>query len=320
MKKIVSITLSAALAAILSVSSPVYAANADSMAGKVTTESGNLNIRTSASTGSYIAAVLKKGSYVTIVSRHGDWWKVEYAEGKYGYCHSDYITVVSDNTASVATQSGNLNVRSGAGKSYPVIGSVSKGENIVILSSNGYWARILYDGTKTGCVSTDFLSANRINYPAVSLDVPDMKQTDSRWSSVKIGSSGKTIGRIGCVTTGIAMMESYRSGTYIRPDVMMKSLSYDSKGNVYWPSDYTVNFWHENYLKTVYDFLSEGKPVLIGAKNSYGSQHWVVITGYTGGSSLSADNFIINDPGSKANTKLSQFFASFPTLYKFFHY
>lgn len=319
MKKIVSIGLSAALAAIIS-ASPVYAANADSMAGKVSTESGNLNIRSSASTDSYIAATLKKGSYVTLISKTGDWWKVEYAEGKYGYCHSDYITVVSANTAFVKTQSTNLNVRSGAGKSYPIIGSVSKGENIVILSSNGYWARILYDGIKTGCVSADYLSANEIAYPAVSLDVPDMKQTDSRWASVKIGSSGKTIGQIGCVTTGIAMMESFRNGTYIRPDIMMKSLSYDSKGNVYWPSDYTINFWHENYLRTIYNILSEGKSVLIGAKNASGSQHWVVITGYTGGTSLSADNFIINDPGSKTNTRLNQFFSSFPTLYKFFHY
>ena len=319
MKRIVSITLSAALAAIISTSS-VYAAEADSMAGKVSTESGNLNIRSAPSASSYIAGVLKKGDYVTLISKTGDWWKIEYAEGKFGYCHGDYITVVSDSTAFVATKSGNLNVRSGAGKNFPVIGSVTKGENVIILSSNGYWARILYDGIKTGCVSADFLSKSVLSYPAVSLDVPDLKQTDSRWTSVKIGSSGKTIGQIGCVTTGIAMMESYRENTYIRPDSMMKNLSYDSKGNVYWPADYTVNFWQENYLKTVYDILSDGNPVLIGAKNSAGSQHWVVITGYTGGSSLSADKFIINDPGSKTNTKLSEFFATYQTLYKFFHY
>ena len=115
-------------------------------------------------------------------------------------------------------------------------------------------------------------------------------------------------------------MESFRSGTTIYPDTMMKRLSYDSKGNVYWPEDYSVGYWNENYLRTIYNKLREGKPVLIGAKTSGGSQHWVVITGYTGGKSLSANGFRINDPGSKTNTNLQQFFNSFPTLYKFFWY
>lgn len=321
MKKIISVALSVAFTALISVSSPsVYAVNADSMAGKITTGYGNLNVRNSASQNSEIVAVLKKDSYVTLISKNGSWWKVEYSDGKFGYCHGDYITAVSDSTVSVATESGNLNVRSGAGKSYSVIDSVTKGENLIVLSSNGYWARVLYDGNEIGCVSTAYLSENRSNYPAISLDVPDYKQTDKRWSAVKIGSSGKTIGKIGCVTTGIAMMESYRSGSTIYPDAMSKKLSYDSSGNVFWPYDYKVNYWHEGYLRSIYSVLKEGKPVLIGAKTSSGSQHWVVITGYSGGSSLSASNFIINDPGSSTNTNLQQFFNSFPTLYKFFHY
>ncbi|MBQ4546371.1 MAG: SH3 domain-containing protein [Oscillospiraceae bacterium] len=321
MKKILSITLSAVLAAGTAfINPPAYAINSDSMAGIVATESGRLNIRSTASSGGYVLTSVPKGSYVALIERTGNWWKVEYAEGKFGYCHSDYIEVVSDTAAKVSTQSGNLNVRSGAGRSHPVIGTVSKDENVIILSSSGYWSRILYDGNKTGVVSSDYLSVFENGYPAVSLSVPDFKQTDPRWASVKIGSSGKTIGRIGCVTTGIAMMESFRSGTTIYPDAMVKRLSYDSKGNVYWPKDYSVGYWNENYLETIYHKLRAGKPVLIGAKTYGGAQHWVVITGYSGGKNISAGNFIINDPGSKTNTNLQQFFSSFPTLYKFFWY
>ena len=319
MKKILSITLSAILAAGIA-NTPAFAIEKDSMAGMVSTESGRLNVRNSASAGAYVLTSLNKGSYVALTDKIGEWWKVEYSEGKYGYCHSDYIEVVSDSAAKVSTQSGNLNVRSGAGKSFPVIGTVSKDENVIILSSNGYWSRILYDGNKTGVVSADYLSPIQNGFSAVSLSVPDFKQTDSRWSAVKIGSSGKTIGQIGCVTTGIAMMESFRSGETIYPDAMMRRLSYDSKGNVYWPADYSVGYWSEGYLRTVYNKLREGKPVLIGAKTSGGSQHWVVITGFTGGNSLSASNFTINDPGSKTNKNLQQFFNSFPNLYKFFWY
>ena len=60
--------------------------------------------------------------------------------------------------------------------------------------------------------------------------------------------------------------------------------------------------------------------MLFGAKNASGSQHWVVVTGYTGGSSLSASGFTIHDPGSHSRTNLQQFLNAYPTFYKYFHY
>ena len=59
--------------------------------------------------------------------------------------------------------------------------------------------------------------------------------------------------------------------------------------------------------------------VLFGAKNKYGSQHWIVITGFRGGE-LVPSNFIINDPGSSSRTALSQFLSIYPVLYKYFSY
>lgn len=318
MKKIISFSLSAAIAMGVSVSA--FAADADSLGGIVSTESGRLNIRNSTSSASPVIGTLARNSHITLLSKSGDWWKVEFDENKTGFCHADYIKTVSDNTAFVSTAEGNLNVRSGAGKNHPVIDVIPKGENVIVLSSNGYWSRILYDGTKTGCVSADYLSLNENGYSPVSLSVPDYKQTDSRWKNVTLGSSGKTIGRIGCVTTGIAMIESFRNKTAIYPDAMSKKLSYDRSGNVYWPSDYDVNFWSEDYLHEVYNILRSGKPVLLGAKTAGGSQHWVVVTGFSGGKSLSPSLFSINDPGFSENKNLGQFFASFPYLYKFFSY
>ena len=74
---------------------PLPAGAASSIkAGAVTTDRGSLNVRTQPSTGAPAAVSLKKGSYITLHSRSGDWWKVEYDKGRYGYCHADYITVV----------------------------------------------------------------------------------------------------------------------------------------------------------------------------------------------------------------------------------
>ena len=53
-----------------------------------------------------------------------------------------------------------LNVRSGASTSYSVIGKVTKGEEVEILSSNNGWYKIEYGDNKTGWSSGDYISKN----------------------------------------------------------------------------------------------------------------------------------------------------------------
>lgn len=297
------------------------AATTSSKAGTVSVTSGRLNVRSSASTSGAVVSSLSKGSYVTLMSKSGNWWRVEYADNKYGYCHADYIKTATGTSATVKLSSGSLNVRSGTGTSYGKVASLYNGEVVIVLSKSGTWSRILYNGTKTGYVSSQYLSTSSSStYSKVSLSVPSFKQTDSRWASVKIGTSGKTIAQIGCATTAIAMMESHRTGTTIYPDAMSKKLSYSSSGNVYWPSNYTVVTSSSNYLNGIYSKLKAGKPVLFGAKKSSGTQHWVVITGYKGGNSLTASGFTINDPGSNSRTTLQHLLNEYPTFYKYFYY
>lgn len=319
-RKILSLVLSALiLAGALVLPARVNAATMDSKAGVVATTGGRLNVRSAASTGSSVVTSLGKGSYVTLISRSGSWWKVEYAKDRYGYCHADYIQTTSGSTVKVNISSGYLNVRSGAGTNYRKIASLSKGETVIVLSTHGSWSRILFHGTKTGYVSSQYLSGGSA-YSAVSLSVPSMKQMDSRWASVEVAESGKTMAQIGCATTAIAMMESYRKGITIFPDTMMKELRYTPSGSVYWPSDYVTVTDGTAYLTKIYNLLKQGKPVLLGMKNDYGKQHWVVVTGFAGGNSLSASGFTIHDPGSNSRTTLQQLLDIHPTFYKYFYY
>lgn len=322
MKRILSAIFAVILVGTVFLPVETKAASFSSSAGAVDISSGRLNVRKSASASSDVIASLEKNSFVTLISETGSWWRVEYAKDSYGYCHADYIAELSGSPMSVNIQSGSLNVRSGPSTAYAKTGSLTKGETVIVLSSSGTWKRVLYHGTKIGYVSAQYLSNKPADktYSAVSLKVPDFKQTDSRWADVKIGNSGKTIAQIGCVTTGIAMIQSYRTGTVIYPDAMSKKLSYNSSGSVYWPSDYIVTTNSSGYLARIYNLLKEGKPVLIGAKNSGGGQHWVVVTGFTGGNTLTASGFTINDPGSNTRTNLQQFFSSYPNFYKYFHY
>lgn len=323
MKKLLSLLLAIIISVgIFSVPVKTNAATSTSQAGFVNITSGYLNVRSSASSGSAVKTTLKKGEFITLISKSGSWWYVEYGKGSYGYCHSNYIKSADSSPHTVKLQSGSLNVRSGAGTSYTKTDSLSNGETVLVLSSSNGWSKILYHGKKTGFVSSRYLASSsaQSTYAAVSLNVPDFKQTDSRWADVKIGSSGKTIAQIGCVTTAIAMIESYRTGTVIYPDAMSKKLSYSSSGDVYWPSNYTPVTNGSDYLSGVYAQLKSGKPVLFGAKKSNGTQHWVVITGYTGGNTLAASNFTINDPATKSRTTLQQFLNVYPNFYKYFYY
>lgn len=303
---------------------PIRAESAvdDPKAAIVRTSGSRLNVRSSPSTASASIAQLSNGSLITLISKSGSWWKVEYAIDRFGYCHADYLSTVSASVASVVTNSGTLNVRSGAGTSYSRKDSLSKGQTVLVLSTANGWSRILYHGTKTGYVSAGYLSGHGagLAYPSLSLKIPSFKQTDGRWANVTLGASGKTMAAIGCATTAIAMMESYRTGATIYPDAMAKKLNYTASGSVYWPSHYTAVTDATGYLSEFYRLLKAGKPILFGAKNSYGGQHWVVITGFLGGNSLTASAFSVHDPGSNSRTTLQKFLTDYPNFYKYFYY
>lgn len=325
MKKTISILMAMVLSLSLLPFTPKASATEKIYgAGTVSTSSTALNVRSSASATSTVKAKLSKGSYVTLISKSGKYWRVQYSASGYGYCHADYIKTSSTKVRTVKTTSGRLRVRSSASGSATVKDYLSSGTQVTVLSTSGSFSRILYNGTKRGYVASSYLTTEAVSsdssYKAIKLNVPSFKQTDSRWANVTLGSSGQTIARIGCATTAIAMLESYRTGTTIYPNAMAKKLSYTSGGAVYWPSHYTIITSSGGYLSKIYSLLKAGKPVLIGAKKSNGSQHYVVITGVKATSTLTTSAFYINDPGSNTRTTLNQFFAEYPNFYKMMHY
>ncbi|WMJ83954.1 SH3 domain-containing protein [Oscillospiraceae bacterium LTW-04] len=304
------------------------AAGAGATAGVVSTVSSPLMVRTAASVESAIVATLPKDSTVTLLSKSGSWWYVEYSTGKFGYCHANYITQISSSRAGyVATSSGALNIRTGGSTDYSVEARLPKGTGLVVLSENNGWSRVLYNGTAIGYASSAYVSDYAltqenapVTYKAITLPVPDYKQYDSRWASLKVGRSGKTLSAIGCVTTALADTESYRKGSSaVTPATMLNQLSYNASGDVYWPSHYQ-KYIGSNYLSVLYQQLSVGKPVILGAKTSTGRMHWVVVKGYTGGNTLSTSGFLINDPGSNYRTTLATLMKEYPYFYKLEYY
>lgn len=134
--------------------------------------------------------------------------------------------------------------------------------------------------------------------------IPVFRQTDSRWASVKIGSS--TIGSVGCTLTALSMSESYRLQKTITPKEMRYRLSFDNN-LLRWPSNYYEPISYLD-LNTIYTTIKSGRPVIVGAQGVK-SWHWVIVTGYQNAkpSALTAAMFSINDPSSSSRVTLADF-------------
>ena len=129
---------------------------------------GSLNIRSGAGTNYSVIGSLSNKSKVEIVETSGNWYKIKYGNG-YGYVSKDYVTVSSssnnsnggNNTVTTAQSgtikvNGSLNVRSGAGTSHSVIGSLSNKSKVEIVETSGNWYKIKY-GSGYGYVSKDYV-------------------------------------------------------------------------------------------------------------------------------------------------------------------
>ena len=119
---------------------------------KKTTE--NLNMRTGPGTTYGIVLTIPAGSEVQVLSAANGWALVSF-KGKTGHCAEQYLTseIYQQKGRVVASV---LNVRSGPGTAYRVIGQLTNGQIVEIISTANGWHKIRY-GTREGFVSEDYI-------------------------------------------------------------------------------------------------------------------------------------------------------------------
>ncbi|MCC3863260.1 SH3 domain-containing protein [Terrisporobacter petrolearius] len=121
----------------------------------------SLNFRSGPSTSYSIIGKLSSGTKVEVISTSNGWSKIKY-DGKTGYVSSKYLSISapeSSNTTTKYVNTTSLNFRSGPSTSYSVIGKLSSGTKVEVLSTSNGWSKIKYDG-KTGYVSSEYLSSS----------------------------------------------------------------------------------------------------------------------------------------------------------------
>ncbi len=197
------------------------------------TSTTDVNVRSGAGNSYSVLTVMKSGTTTASLGTSGNWTKVN-VNGKTGYVYSKYLT--SGSTSSTPSNSGtqsvsktvyisasSLNVRSGAGTSYSVIGNLKKGNSASVVASTNGWYKIKY-GSGYGYISSKYTtssalttnttnvapttSANKTVYTTTSLNVRSGASTS--YSVVGVLGSGKAASVVG--TSGSWYKIKYGSG------------------------------------------------------------------------------------------------------------
>ena len=144
----------------------------------VTTDA--LNLRSGAGTDYHVKTVLSKGTTVTILDNSDvNWAKVRTADSTEGYCSKAYLDIAgssaqepssptqqpeqnesaSNTTELQAVLTGSdVNLRSGAGTGYSVIGSLYLGQRVTVIdNSDANWAKIRTESGQEGYCTKEFL-------------------------------------------------------------------------------------------------------------------------------------------------------------------
>lgn len=152
-KKIISIIL----AAVMCISVLSVTASAEKTLGAQTTTS--LNLRKGAGTGYSIRVTMPKGAELIVLSSSNGWSKVMY-KNMIGYASSTYLkskTSVSGDFGTGTITGSDVRMRKGAGTSYSILGTYSKGTKMTVTGASGNWYAVKYN-SKSGYVSADYMS------------------------------------------------------------------------------------------------------------------------------------------------------------------
>ncbi|WP_434797186.1 SH3 domain-containing protein [Terrisporobacter vanillatitrophus] len=120
-----------------------------------------LNFRSGPSTSYSVLGTLSSGTKIEVISTSNGWSKIKY-DNQTGYVSSQYLSSSAPESSSTTIKYVNtstLNVRSGASTSYSVLGTLSSGTKIEVISTSDGWSKIKYN-SQTGYVSSQYLSSN----------------------------------------------------------------------------------------------------------------------------------------------------------------
>ncbi|WP_055069555.1 SH3 domain-containing protein [Clostridium massiliamazoniense] len=132
--------------------------------GQVINISSRLNIRAGAGTNHKIIGTLSNSEKVEISGEESGWYKIKYGNIT-GYVSKNYLKVIEEaiNTPSTGQENiktvkvnGLLNIRSGAGTNYSIVGTLKNDSKVEVIGEEGNWYKINHNG-KSAFVSKSYV-------------------------------------------------------------------------------------------------------------------------------------------------------------------
>ncbi len=159
---------------VLSVSGVSALAYTYTQTGTVVNCTTGVNVRSGPGTSYTKLGTALKGATYSVTGTSGSWYQIKY-NGKKGYVSKSFLflsaqatgTAISESkTGTIVNCTSSVNVRSGPGTSYAILGTALKSAAYAVTAATGPWYRINYNG-KTGYVNAEYLSVtNALVSPA----------------------------------------------------------------------------------------------------------------------------------------------------------
>ncbi|PGL73269.1 C40 family peptidase [Bacillus sp. AFS055030] len=250
--------------------------------GNYISTGNGVRIRSGASTSYQILGSVNKNQRLDVISVSNGWYKIKF-NGSTGYISASYVGKVTEsNNTNQTISSGNyistgngVRIRSGAGTSYHILGSVNKNQKLDVISLSSGWYKVKYNGT------TGYISASYVGKETDSNKV-DSNQTDTNQTETnKVDSNNSQSFN---VQTLINVSKKYSGVPYIwggeTPSGFDCSgfISYVfKKSGLSLPRTNVAGYWYNNSsLKTVDDF-QPGDLIFFKNTYTYGPSHMGIV-------------------------------------------
>lgn len=124
-----------------------------------------LRLRSEPNTTSATITTAPKNECVVVISKTGEWYKVNY-NLQVGYMHEDYLSVLTAENAELGygkVTGDRVNMRSGASTSNRVVDVAAKGDKAYIIGLNKGWYKVIYEGNIC-YIRSDYLELTEYPY------------------------------------------------------------------------------------------------------------------------------------------------------------
>ena len=189
MKKVIKIAVALllTLSVLCSLALPAFASSEIKLAIGIVKARGGLRLRSQATTASETMAIAHYGDSVVVISRHGDWCKVNY-NLMVGYMHSDYLTLKDRENVDLGTgaiDGSVVNMRSRPTTDSSIVTQLRRNDEVDIFGFNCGWYKV-HSKNEIGYIRSDLVEL--LDKPAENFGV----NRESNSGSNKNNSSSST--------------------------------------------------------------------------------------------------------------------------------